>query len=159
MYSVFQVYSKVVQLFLCVCVCIYIYIYIYIYNFSDYFLRLLLNIEYSSLCYTVDPSMLVIYFIYSSVYVFITTHIFEKTSRITYIFGYVMGEDNMWHLWLPQQENHNRDSLGFEAIHAIYSQELHTFQKVPGMLMGHGQDSKHDHGLSMTMWPELFKMR
>ena len=95
MYSVFQVYSKVVQLFLCVCVCIYIYIYIYIYNFSDYFLRLLLNIEYSSLCYTVDPSMLVIYFIYSSVYVFITTHIFEKTSRITYIFGYVMGEDNM----------------------------------------------------------------
>ena len=92
MYSVFQVYSKVVQLF--VCLCVYIYI-IYIYNFSDYFLRLLLNIEYSSLCYTVDPSMLVIYFIYSSVYIFITTHIFEKTGRITYIFRYVMGEDNM----------------------------------------------------------------
>ena len=40
--------------------------------------------------------MLVIYFIYSSVYVLITTHIFEKINKQNkYIFRYVMGEDNM----------------------------------------------------------------
>ena len=38
------------------CVCIYIYILF----FRLFSLRLLLNIEYSSLCYTVGPSMVVI---------------------------------------------------------------------------------------------------
>ena len=44
----FQVYSNVIQL--------YVYLYIYI-PFSDSF-QLLQDIEYSSLCYTVDPCYL-----------------------------------------------------------------------------------------------------
>ena len=44
----FQVYSTVIRLYLCIC--------IYILFFRFFFLyRLLENIEYSSLCYTVGP--------------------------------------------------------------------------------------------------------
>ena len=49
----FHMYSKVIQLY------IYVYIvniYVYICSFSDYFhYRLLQDIEYSSVCYTVGP--------------------------------------------------------------------------------------------------------
>lgn len=37
--------------------------------------------------------------------------------------------------------------------------KLHTFQKVPGMLSEPWTRQRYDHGLSVTMWPELFKMR
>ena len=50
----FQVYHTVIQLDVCVymCVCVYIYIYIYILQILFPY-RLLKNIEYSFLCYTV----------------------------------------------------------------------------------------------------------
>ena len=53
MLCVFQVYSKVIQL--------YIYIYIYFQILFHY--RLLQDIEYSSLCYTVGPCCLPILYI------------------------------------------------------------------------------------------------
>ena len=50
--------------------CVYIYMYVYIYNFQVLFhYSLLQNIEYSSLCYTVGPCWLSVY--YSSVYLLI----------------------------------------------------------------------------------------
>ena len=54
------VYSKVIQL----------YIYIYILFQIPFYYRLLQDIEYSSLCYTVGP-LLFIYFMYSSMYLLI----------------------------------------------------------------------------------------
>ena len=57
----FQVYSNVIQGCVCVCVCIHIYINIYIYLIYNvlfqvlFHYRLLQDIEYSPLRYTVGP--------------------------------------------------------------------------------------------------------
>ena len=52
-FTIFQVYHKVIQFYI-----------IYVYSFSDSFpYRLLQGIEYSSLCYTVDPCCLYILYI------------------------------------------------------------------------------------------------
>ena len=59
----FQVYSKVTQLCMYTCVCIYICMYVYILFHILFRYRLLQDIEYSSLCYTVDPCCLSILYI------------------------------------------------------------------------------------------------
>ena len=64
-------------LFIYICIYIYSYIYICIHIYTHilfqilFSYRLLQNIEYSSLCYSM--SLLFIYFIYSSVYMLIST--------------------------------------------------------------------------------------
>ena len=62
----FQVYSKVIQL----CICIYTHTYIYIlFLFQILFhYRLLQDIEYSSLCYTVGPCCLSILYVVVCIY-------------------------------------------------------------------------------------------
>ena len=55
----FQVYSKVIQLYIYMCV----YICIYILFQIIFHYRLLKDIEYSSLCYTVGPCYLYILYI------------------------------------------------------------------------------------------------
>ena len=62
-FTVFQVYSKVIQLYMCmyvcvcVCVCVCVYVCVCIFQILFHY-RLLQDIEYSSLCYIVVPCWL-----------------------------------------------------------------------------------------------------
>ena len=59
----FQVYSKVIQLYIYMCIYVYMHVYIYILFQIVFHNRLLQDIEYSSLCYTVGLCCLSILYI------------------------------------------------------------------------------------------------